>query len=82
MVEWKRLGALLALASMAPISAFSAGTSGTAAATAYEIDSYDQIVIVDGNWENPDGCTTSQYVILPMSNPSYKEMWLFVIRCG
>ncbi|HEY0342501.1 MAG TPA: hypothetical protein VGC34_16995 [Steroidobacteraceae bacterium] len=73
---------IAALLGAAPILAFGAGSTGPVVATSYEIDSWDQVLIVNGAWANPDSCGTSSYVIIQMSNSSYKDMFATVLAAG
>lgn len=68
--------ALIALgATLLPTLALGAGTSGSGTIQSLEVDSYDQIVVITGatNWSNPDGCSSSNFVILQTSNSMYKD---------
>ena len=71
-----------ALLALAPISAFGAGSTGSVVPTSYEVDSWNQVLIVSGSWANPDSCGTSSYVIIQMSNSSYKDMFATVLAAG
>jgi hypothetical protein len=64
------------------IPVFAAGSSGSAVPSSCLVDSWDQMVRVDGNWANPDGCGTSSFVILQMSNANYKDYLATILAAG
>jgi len=63
-------------------SAFAAGSTGAAAPTGTEIDTYDQILAVNGNYANPDGCGLTGVVVVQTSNANYKDMLAAILSAG
>jgi hypothetical protein len=74
--------AVCAALSVAFSLARAAGSSGAVVPTGYEIDPWDQVVIVFGQWSNPDACGTATYAILPMSNSNYKDTLATILAAG
>ena len=58
--------------------------NGPAAHAYAQVDGGDQILTITGatSWGNPDGCTTSAYVIVLPSNPFYKDIEAAVLTAG
>ena len=79
-----RMGFWMLLCALASGAASAGGSSGVMTVQAAQVDGGDQTLTITGatSWGNPDGCTTSAYVIVLPSNPFYKDIEAAVLTAG
>jgi hypothetical protein len=67
-----------------PAVATAAGSAGTQQIANVGIDTGSALTSVTGvaAWSNPDGCATSAFVVLQVSNPQYRDVLAAVLMAS
>ncbi len=69
-MKTKLLWLLLAVLPMAA----NAQSGDTTTIISFVVDTADQLIRVNGSWANPGGCGLSNFFVIQMSSPNYKDL--------